>query len=108
MEAWMEMQQHAQSTQNLSSPTITKSAQASSPDVIYIGKRCDLLGWGNRDVVARGQVHEVNPNAVVHCEPLEEGAFVITLIEIIHPDTPLWKEDRFASTLGEVGPRSLV
>ncbi|XP_058080376.1 uncharacterized protein LOC131228614 [Magnolia sinica] len=44
MEAWMEMQQHAQSTQNLLSPTIARSAQASSLDVIYIGKRCDLLG----------------------------------------------------------------
>ncbi|XP_058106306.1 uncharacterized protein LOC131249515 [Magnolia sinica] len=30
MEAWMELQQHAQSTQNLSSPTIAKSAQALS------------------------------------------------------------------------------
>ncbi|XP_058076825.1 uncharacterized protein LOC131225321 [Magnolia sinica] len=51
MEAWMQLQQHAQSTQNLLSPTIAKSAQ---PDVIYIGRRCDLLSWGNRDVVARG------------------------------------------------------
>ncbi|XP_058082437.1 uncharacterized protein LOC131230549 [Magnolia sinica] len=32
MESWMELQQHAQSTQNLSSPTIAKSAQASSDD----------------------------------------------------------------------------
>ncbi|XP_058111800.1 uncharacterized protein LOC131255123 [Magnolia sinica] len=108
IKSWVGMHQEAQSGQNLPSPPVAKSTQGSSPDTIYIGKKCELLGWGLRGVVARGQVHEVSPNAIVHCEPLAEGAFVVILTEIIHPDAPLWKEDGFASTLGEAGPGSLV
>ncbi|XP_058114225.1 uncharacterized protein LOC131257347 [Magnolia sinica] len=104
----VDMQKDRQYTQNLSSPTVAKSTQASSPDIIYIGKRCDLLGFGKRGVVAHGEVHEVNPNATVHCEPLEDGAFVVVLTEVIQPHAPLWKEDEFASTLGEAGPGSFV
>ena len=76
--------------------------------MIYMGKRCDLLGWGKRGVVARGQVHEVDPNAIVHNHKLQEGAFVVILIEIIQPNAPLWIEDGFATTLGEAGPGSFV
>ncbi|XP_058081835.1 uncharacterized protein LOC131229811 [Magnolia sinica] len=102
------MHQESQSGQNLSSPPVAKSTQASSSDIIYISKRCELLGWGLRGVVARGQVHEVSPNVVVHGEPVAEGAFVVILTEIIHPGAPLWKEDGFASTLGEAGTGSFV
>ncbi|XP_058086738.1 uncharacterized protein LOC131233908 [Magnolia sinica] len=108
IKAWVGMHQEAQSGQNLSSSPAAKSTQASSPDTIYIGKRCELLGWGLRGVVAHGQVHEVSPNAVVHGEPVVEGAFVVILTEIIHHGVPLWKEDGFASTLGEAGVGSFV
>ncbi|XP_058076661.1 uncharacterized protein LOC131225200 [Magnolia sinica] len=108
IKAWVDMQKEGLYNQNLPSPPATKSTQASSPDIIYIGKRCDLLGFEKRGVVAHGQVHEVNPNAIVHCEPLEDRAFVVVLTEVIQPGAPLWKEDGLTSTLGEAGLGSFV
>ncbi|XP_058095988.1 uncharacterized protein LOC131241252 isoform X2 [Magnolia sinica] len=108
IKAWIGMQQKARFGQNLSTFPTARSSEASSSDMIYVGKRCDLLGWGKRGVVARGKVHEVASNAIVHTQPLDEGAFGVVLTEIIQPDAPLWNEDGLACTIGEAGLGSFV
>ncbi|XP_058082441.1 uncharacterized protein LOC131230553 [Magnolia sinica] len=85
-------------------PTIPpfKSSRALLPDLIHIGKRCDLCNW-KKWVVARGEVHEVDLTAHVHGADLGEGNFRVVLIEIKASHTELWKEDGYHHTLGEVG-----
>ncbi|XP_058072979.1 uncharacterized protein LOC131221699 [Magnolia sinica] len=90
-------------------PTIPpfKSSRALSPDLIHIGKRCDLCDWKKR-VVARGEVHEVDSTAHVHGADLGEGNFRVVLIEIKASHVELWKEDGYHHTLGEVGVGGFV
>ncbi|XP_058085219.1 uncharacterized protein LOC131232760 [Magnolia sinica] len=90
-------------------PTIPpfKSSRALSPDLIHIGKRCDLCDW-KKQVVARGEVHEVDSTAHVHGADLGEGNFRVVLIEIKASHVELWKEDGYHHTLGEVGVGGFV
>ncbi|XP_058115276.1 uncharacterized protein LOC131258180 isoform X1 [Magnolia sinica] len=84
-------------------PTIPpfKSSHASSPDLVNLGKRCDLCDWKKR-VIARGEVHAVDPKTCVHGAEMDDGNFSVVLMEIIAPQSELWKEDGYHDTLGEV------
>ncbi|XP_058106662.1 uncharacterized protein LOC131249959 [Magnolia sinica] len=64
-------------------PTIPpfKSSRALLPDLIHIGKRCDLCNW-KKWVVACGEVHEVDPTTHVHGAYLCKGNFSVVLIKI--------------------------
>ncbi|XP_058068948.1 uncharacterized protein LOC131218320 isoform X2 [Magnolia sinica] len=79
-----------------------KSSHASSPDLVNLGKRCDLCDWKKR-VIARGEVHAVDPKTRVHGAEMGDGNFSVVLMEIIAPQSELWKEDGYHDTLGEVG-----
>ncbi|XP_058113302.1 uncharacterized protein LOC131256406 isoform X2 [Magnolia sinica] len=78
-----------------------KSSHASSPDLVNLGKRCDLCDWKKR-VIARGEVHAVDPKTSVHGAEMGDGNFSVVLMEIIAPQSELWKEDGYHDTLGEV------
>ncbi|XP_058102056.1 uncharacterized protein LOC131246161 [Magnolia sinica] len=67
-------------------PTIPpfKSSHASSPDLVNLGKRCDLCDWKKR-VIARGEMHAVDPNTHVHGAEMGNGNFSVVLMEIIAP-----------------------
>ncbi|XP_058113226.1 uncharacterized protein LOC131256254 [Magnolia sinica] len=90
-------------------PTIPlfKSSHSLSPDLVNLGKRCDLCDW-KKWVIARGEVHAVDPNTHVHGAEMGDGNFSVVLMEIIALQSELRKEDGYHDTLGEVGVGGFV
>ena len=49
------------------------------------GKKCFLIALKSRVKVARATIHKTDPNAMVHCVPIEKGYYIVNPTEILDP-----------------------
>ena len=49
------------------------------------GKKFFLIALNSRVKVARATIHNIDPNAMVHCVPVGKGYYIVNSTEILDP-----------------------